>query len=392
MSAKQFVDYAVFLLRDPLQARRKPFAGSPVHWALEAPRLLLQERGPSMGLRAPKAVSSVLGNSALLPILALLVLLEAHRCSAGFATLNLLPHEQLHKGRGTDQRASLGEASKQHSNIGIYLPILPLRIYSKAKEAASGSVWESASHRNENGRHLGQARLNCLFLTGISEDHMRVTRKPARLSEDHEPLSERPSRPVEDQERLLRKSLRPENYTASSGRTTKSRSSSEGRIDADKGLKSSISAEAGRRTKKQEPRGSDLPRGDFMGEQHDPRKQIKGTAAPEPAQDASALVQPEGELTEPEENPIDKERKAIEEERKALAEERRAIERERRAIEQEKIAKVLAAAPKTPPRSKRLDIVLSHFHPQRVQPALDFWLDFLESPKVCPSTPGSCHV
>lgn len=35
-----------------------------------------------------------------------------------------------------------------------------------------------------------------------------------------------------------------------------------------------------------------------------------------------------------------------------------------------------------PPRSKRLDIVLTHFHPIRTQPALDFWMDFLASDKV----------
>lgn len=35
-----------------------------------------------------------------------------------------------------------------------------------------------------------------------------------------------------------------------------------------------------------------------------------------------------------------------------------------------------------PPRSMRLDIVITHFHPIRVQPALDFWMDFLESEKV----------
>lgn len=35
-----------------------------------------------------------------------------------------------------------------------------------------------------------------------------------------------------------------------------------------------------------------------------------------------------------------------------------------------------------PKRSGKLDIVLTHFHPNRVQPALDFWLDFLESEKV----------
>jgi hypothetical protein len=35
-----------------------------------------------------------------------------------------------------------------------------------------------------------------------------------------------------------------------------------------------------------------------------------------------------------------------------------------------------------PPRSKRLDIVITHYHPIRTQPALDFWLDFLESDKV----------
>lgn len=43
-------------------------------------------------------------------------------------------------------------------------------------------------------------------------------------------------------------------------------------------------------------------------------------------------------------------------------------------------------APKKPlpprPRSKKLDIVLSHFHPSRVQSTLDFWLDFLKSDKV----------
>ena len=52
------------------------------------------------------------------------------------------------------------------------------------------------------------------------------------------------------------------------------------------------------------------------------------------------------------------------------------------ALEQkEAVAKVDTALAR-PPRSKRLDIVLSHFHPDRVQPALDFWLDFLESDKV----------
>ena len=191
----------------------------------------------------------------------------------------------------------------------------------------------------------------------------------------------KPSLSLEDQERLLRKSLRPEKYTPTLGRTTKLRLS-DSRPDTDEGPAGSISAEAGRRTKEQEARASDLPGAELKGEQQ------KAAAAPGPARSVSELVQPQSNVTEPDENPIDRERKAIAEERKAIAEERRAMEEERRAIEQEKIAKVLAAAPNTPPRSKRLDIVLSHFHPQRVQPALDFWLDFLESPKVCPSTWG----
>lgn len=267
-----------------------------------------------MGLCAPKAVSSVFATSALLPALALLVFWQAHRCSAGFATLNLLPHEKLHKGRG------------------------------------------------------------------IAEEHAHISRKPARLTEDYDPLRERLARPTEDQERQ-RKALRTENYTASSGRSSKLRPS-ESKLEADEELRISKIAGAGPRRKGQEPGENELLKTALKGEELGTGRQQKATAAPEPARNETEQMQPDLKVPEPEEDPIEKERRALEQERKAIAEERRAIEQERRAIEQEKIAKVLAAAPKTPPRSKRLDIVLSHFHPQRVQPALDFWLDFLESPKV----------
>ena len=36
----------------------------------------------------------------------------------------------------------------------------------------------------------------------------------------------------------------------------------------------------------------------------------------------------------------------------------------------------------SPPRSKRLDIVLMHYHPDTVPRTLEYWLDFLKSNKV----------
>ena len=237
--------------------------------------------------------------------------------------------------------------------------------------------------------HLGQIASPALC-AGISEEHAHISRKAARLSEDHGSLSERPARPTENQERMLRKAQRPEGHTPTLGRASKLQGPHETKpgLEATAGIpRNGTPAEAGLRSRQQEASKTDMPQ-----HQHQPEprgnKQLsqvehKAIAAPEPAMSEQQNLA--ANQTKPEPNPLEEERKALEEERKAIAEERKAMQKERRAMEQEKIAKVLAAAPKTPPRSKRLDIVLSHFHPQRVQPALDFWLDFLESPKVSPS-------
>lgn len=239
--------------------------------------------------------------------------------------------------------------------------------------------------------HLGQIASPPLC-AGISEEHAHISRKSARLSEDHGSLSERPSRPTEDQERMLRKAQRPEGHTPTLGRASKLQGPNETKpgLEATAGIpRNSTPAEAGLRSRQQEASKSDMPQDQHQpvsrGNKQRPQVEHKAIAAPEPALDMSEQQNLAANQTKPEPNPLEEERKALEEERKAIAEERKAMQKERRAIEQEKIAKVLAAAPKTPPRSKRLDIVLSHFHPQRVQPALDFWLDFLESPKVCSS-------
>ena len=130
-----------------------------------------------MGLRAPRNVSRVFGNPALLPTLALLVSLEARRCSAGLTDLNLLPHEQLHKGRG--RQISKPHYAKPPSSTAFYALIhdtvrSETALYLPNVFVSSFASKFMACNRNA----LGLATNSSSFVQASSKITLRFREKP----------------------------------------------------------------------------------------------------------------------------------------------------------------------------------------------------------------------
>lgn len=74
-----------------------------------------------MGLRALRHQRRSCDHFFWVLFFTILVVPEQWRCSAGLTDLHILPHEQLHKGRGEDQAARRSEVTEQRAYLALIL-------------------------------------------------------------------------------------------------------------------------------------------------------------------------------------------------------------------------------------------------------------------------------